>query len=166
MTPEFETLIYFIRAGENGPIKIGQSTKPMHRLEALMLWSPLPLTIVAVAPGMRNDEYRLHYRFRAHWLHHEWFSPCVEISAFIEDVAKSCSLPADGTPMDEVRAWRRQNFIRPHGRGTSRRLLDGLRAEGVDMACYAARRENLARMALVDAERKFQQAIRRAETCR
>lgn len=79
--------IYFMRpVGEAGPIKIGYSRLPDHRLKQYQQWSPQPLEIVARLPVYRPENR--HRRSRAHvqiiergfherylpWhLHHEWF---------------------------------------------------------------------------------------------
>ena len=67
--------IYFATAKDDaeGRIKIGCSYLPARRLEALSIWSPYPVTIIAVAPGDFTIERQLHDYFHADRLHREWF---------------------------------------------------------------------------------------------
>lgn len=84
--------VYFL-ASENGPIKIGYSSKLHARIRALKNSSPVPLTLLASVPGDRADEKRLHVKFWRHHLHGEWFDRCPEIEAEI------AALSASPTPL-------------------------------------------------------------------
>jgi hypothetical protein len=79
--------VYFIKPiGMDGPIKIGFSQNPKHRLEQLMVWSPFPLEIAAAMPGTWHDEQELHKRFASTRLHKEWFSASPELLEYIATV--------------------------------------------------------------------------------
>lgn len=80
--------VYFIRPiGLAGPVKIGCSKDPPHRLRAYQYWSPLPLEIVALVQDAGELEPRFHALFREHHSHHEWFHAAPEITATIEAIA-------------------------------------------------------------------------------
>lgn len=80
-------LIYFIRpVGAVGPIKIGCSRWPGHRLDIYRQWSPVPLEIIATMIGDHALERRLHAQFYEHQTHHEWFAATPELVATVEAV--------------------------------------------------------------------------------
>jgi hypothetical protein len=56
-------IVYFIQAGENGPVKIGYTYEPEKRLIAMR-----------VVPGNRYGERRLHQHFAHLRIRGEWFS--------------------------------------------------------------------------------------------
>lgn len=90
--------VYFIRpVGQDGPVKIGWSRLPEDRLRALMVWSPLPLEIVARIEGDRRTEGGFHALFRGQHSHGEWFHASDELTTVINQIAAgqfSCdSLP-------------------------------------------------------------------------
>jgi hypothetical protein len=78
-----EQFVYFV-GGENGPIKIGVTNRPQHRLRQMQCGSPTELKLLAVTDGGKRAEYLYHLRFRAHRLHGEWFNRAPEITAEIE----------------------------------------------------------------------------------
>ena len=49
-------MVYFIQAGENGPIKIGASAVPQIHLDRLQQGNHEVLNLVAEIPGERNLE--------------------------------------------------------------------------------------------------------------
>jgi hypothetical protein len=62
---------YIIRAGENGPVKIGRTMFPAERLAALQTGHYEELRIVREIAG--DAERELHERFRALRIRREWF---------------------------------------------------------------------------------------------
>jgi len=78
------TWLYFIQAGENGPIKIGVSEKPFVRLESLQTAHFEQLRLIGFAWAKLADERALHEHFAAHRIRGEWFTPAAEILAFAE----------------------------------------------------------------------------------
>ncbi len=78
-----QQITYFIGHVGHG-IKIGISNSPIERLSILRTGSPVPLRILACAPGGREQERQYHAIFAAHRLHGEWFSPEPEILAEID----------------------------------------------------------------------------------
>jgi hypothetical protein len=64
---------YFVRAGDDGPVKIGWSVHPKKRLAELQVGNPYPLEIVGMIPGNRGLEGDLHHIFAEWRLTGEWF---------------------------------------------------------------------------------------------
>lgn len=80
-------VVYFIQAGEGGPIKIGFCMKlegVRLRILDLQTGCPWPLVVCRImkAPERRQTEFALHRRFAKHRLAGEWFSPCDELVEF------------------------------------------------------------------------------------
>ena len=67
-------MIYFVSAGTNGAIKIGQADDPARRLAELQTGSSEPLFLLATLPGGRREEAALHTVFAAFQKRGEWFS--------------------------------------------------------------------------------------------
>lgn len=89
--------VYFITpVGADTPVRIGSTERPEKRVIELMNFSPVPLEIVASAPGSYIAEKLLHFRFSEHRLHGEWFRGVPEIWAFIARVR--AGLPEDELP--------------------------------------------------------------------
>lgn len=103
------TFIYFLRPVGGGPVKIGCSQEPRSRLRDYMKWSPVPLELVAAAPGSLATEGQLHRRFSASRLHHEWFASTDELDAFVTAVAATGHIEAP----TELRVIPR-HLCRPH----------------------------------------------------
>jgi hypothetical protein len=68
------TFVYFIQAGQDGPIKIGVAADPLLRLDDLQVGSPVALTLLAAIPGGAVHERQLHARFAEGRIRGEWFS--------------------------------------------------------------------------------------------
>jgi hypothetical protein len=67
-------IVYFIQAGENGPVKIGYTYEPEKRLIAMQGNHYEMLRILRVVPGNRYGERRLHQHFAHLRIRGEWFS--------------------------------------------------------------------------------------------
>lgn len=81
---EGKDYVYFI-GGDVGAIKIGRSRRPEERLASLQCGSPIPLRILAVAPGSPNLEWYYHtVQFHKFRLHGEWFERSPEVLAEID----------------------------------------------------------------------------------
>lgn len=65
--------IYFVQAGENGPVKIGYTHMPEKRLRCMQANHYETLRLIRVTPGNRYGERRLHLRFSHLWIRGEWF---------------------------------------------------------------------------------------------
>jgi hypothetical protein len=82
--PVFPPTVYFIQAGDTGPIKIGHTTTGVDsRLASLQTGSPVLLRCIATTSGSVRDEQSLHARFQAARLHGEWFAPSDALLAYI-----------------------------------------------------------------------------------
>ena len=66
--------VYFARAGQDGPVKIGRAADPEKRIRDLNVGAPVPLRLVRVIAGNSHEEAQLHRRYRAQRLHGEWFT--------------------------------------------------------------------------------------------
>lgn len=79
-----EQMVYFIRAGKDGPIKIGIARDPASRLATLQTGHHDTLEIVALTDGGSAQEAAYHAHFSDFRLRGEWFSPHPDILAEIE----------------------------------------------------------------------------------
>jgi len=73
------TCIYFCRAGECGPIKIGMSEDPTKRLHSLQTAQIMPLVLMGSIPGGRKEERHWHQRFAHLRIRGEWFHGVPEL---------------------------------------------------------------------------------------
>jgi len=79
--------VYFVRAGEDGPIKIGVSSDVDGRIKSLQTDAPAELHLLAVLDGAGRDvEQSLHVRFADGRLTGEWFQPTDELLATVKAV--------------------------------------------------------------------------------
>jgi hypothetical protein len=111
--------VYFLRAGNDGPIKIGfSSTSVERRIHGNQVGCPHKLIFLGVMAGGADLEQRLHRVFRVCALRGEWFNPHRRLLAFIARNARPVSRPVavkpDGlSPLAELAwsidsAWRRR----------------------------------------------------------
>lgn len=76
--------VYFVQAGEHGPIKIGWTRgDPAARIASLQTGNPFRLILLVAVPGSVEDEASLHLRFDRIRMTGEWFQPTSELVAFI-----------------------------------------------------------------------------------
>lgn len=66
--------VYLIRAGANGPVKIGYALDPRGRLTELQVAHYEPLSILRMWEGGEPEEAMLHLRFADLCIRGEWFS--------------------------------------------------------------------------------------------
>lgn len=67
-------LVYFIQAGEGGPVKIGFTRQPVsRRLIQLGTAAPFGLRLLLTIAGAPETERHLHRAYRDHHAHREWF---------------------------------------------------------------------------------------------
>jgi hypothetical protein len=77
------TVVYFVRAGDNGPIKIGQAANLKNRLADLQQAHWEKLVVLASSGSLRERE--VHAKFRHLRIRGEWFQPADELVSFIAD---------------------------------------------------------------------------------
>lgn len=79
-------MIYFAQDGENGPIKIGYTGQPRHRLWCLKRDYP-EMRVLAAMDGGFDVEQELHRKFvhlrRGNSTKNEWFNPAEDLLEFI-----------------------------------------------------------------------------------
>jgi len=80
------TWVYFIQAGDDGPIKIGITKNVESRRAGLQPGSPIVLSLLCAIPGTRANERMLHKHFADDRLHGEWFNPHPELLEYIDDL--------------------------------------------------------------------------------
>lgn len=73
--------VYFAQAGDNGPIKIGQTRDVHTRIRALRAMHYEEVRLIGVIPETFIPEGRLHIEFDKHRIRGEWFRPDPEILA-------------------------------------------------------------------------------------
>jgi hypothetical protein len=110
--------VYFVQPIGGGPIKIGCSPTPRGRLTQLMQWSPVPLCILATAPGGFVAEAHIHHRFAADRVRGEWFKPSPNLLDYIRRVATVGRI--EGAPPEvPIHGW----MTAPKGRRRLAKLL-------------------------------------------
>jgi hypothetical protein len=118
--------VYFIQAGEHGPVKIGLSNKPQRRIGQLQTGNPDELILRHVVPGTRDLEGRLHHRFRPALIRGEWFGReyLPVILAFGGGLAEQMVRAYDGSGSAPVVAG--THVLGPRDlRAVRRRVLEG-----------------------------------------
>lgn len=78
-------LLYAIQSTHGGPIKIGWTASAdtlTVRLRTLQIGNPQPLAVIWTQQGSRQDEQRLHWKYRQRRLSGEWFSAVGEIADY------------------------------------------------------------------------------------
>lgn len=105
-------MIYFIQAGDDGPIKIGYAARSVERrIAVLQAGNHRTLHIRRVVEGNRLTETWLHRHFAAHRIDREWFRPCDTMLTI--DPPSAAELPPAGprSPLPEIVA----RFAARHG---------------------------------------------------
>lgn len=83
-------MIYFIQAGRNGPVKIGDSELVYDRLAQLQTANPYKLNILFVYNGRQYGEFELHDLFKHENIRGEWFRPARDIIGFNKKYPDDC----------------------------------------------------------------------------
>jgi len=74
---------YIIRAGENGPVKIGKAGSVQDRLAELQSGNHERLSVLRVVDARFDTERAFHVRFKDYHIHGEWFRFCDEMLTFV-----------------------------------------------------------------------------------
>lgn len=88
-----ERRTYFIRVGDDGPIKIGRASDVRARLAKLQCSSPKRLILMGSAAG-GHREREFHVRFKELKVSGEWFRPDASLLAAIEECLREDSREA------------------------------------------------------------------------
>lgn len=75
--------IYFVKARQDGPIKIGWTVDPQKRLAQLQTGSHVRLFILGTIEGSSAGESTLQKRWAQYRIRGEWFEPVPEIIEFV-----------------------------------------------------------------------------------
>jgi len=94
--------VYFIQAGEDGPIKIGHTSNVPSRLKSLQTGHAAKLKVLGQCEGDKKLEKSLHHKFAEHRLTGEWFNPVQEILA---EIAERCA------PVPSQESTARENLL-------------------------------------------------------
>lgn len=90
-----DCLIYFVQAGNGGPIKIGRTSLVVrYRVRELQIGCPYELLLLATMPGGLAKERALHARFRGDRLRGEWFRPSPELLGLIATLPQGSGVAA------------------------------------------------------------------------
>lgn len=71
--------VYFIQAGENGPVKIGFTESLVKRFDKMRVDCPMPLRVLHWVAGNKATEAAFHARWDEARVRGEWFKPLREI---------------------------------------------------------------------------------------
>lgn len=77
-------MLYFIQAGDDGPIKIGHASSPRERIWDLQSGNHLQLRLLLELPGTVAAERAAHEAFSGLRIRGEWFRADRQLLAFIE----------------------------------------------------------------------------------
>lgn len=85
-------MIYFVQAGKNGPIKIGQTSNGVEdRIAQLQSGCPYELKLLWLYTGDDFTESEIHGRFRQEKIRGEWFRPSQKLLRFIREECENCT---------------------------------------------------------------------------
>ncbi len=86
-------VVYFVRAGADGLIKIGKTKDLASRLRGLQRMSGVALHLLATLDGGMAKEAEMHRRFAHLRAHGEWFRPGPELLQFLSSVGEATPAP-------------------------------------------------------------------------
>lgn len=99
--------VYFIQAGEGGPIKIGVASKWETRFSKLRADNHEEVRLVGFLDGDKQIEAGLHDRFAPDHIRGEWFRPSPALLAYIAENAKK----PDRVPTEKRLTWRHKPIV-------------------------------------------------------
>jgi hypothetical protein len=89
---ERQGVVYFIQAGEDGPIKIGWSSDVEKRIAQLQTANAHKLILLGTIPGSLQDESAIHAMFDHLRLEAEWFRDSPEIRLYVAEKGGGSSI--------------------------------------------------------------------------
>lgn len=78
-----EAFVYVVQIGEDGPIKIGFTTKIKRRIAAIRAGIPSRVFVRMIGPGTDRLEKMFHEMLEPHRLKGEWFVPTKEVMSLL-----------------------------------------------------------------------------------
>lgn len=96
--------VYFIRAGENGPVKIGYAADVASRMAFMQSGNHTRLVLLREIEGDTRTERALHKRFVEYKIDREWFNFCPDmLTVDAESLAKNeCVASPHARAVDEL----------------------------------------------------------------
>lgn len=95
--------VYFIQAGEGGPVKIGFTDHIGRRISKMQSDNHERLRVIALYEGDQGAEVRIHEQLAAFRLRGEWFSPVENVLSYGCDL-RPLAFPA---PAVDMPVWRK-----------------------------------------------------------
>lgn len=93
-------IVYFIQAGEHGPVKIGRTSyEPASRLSSLQTGNAIKLTIIGTCD--ESEEYSekdLHRLLSMDRIRGEWFFATDQLYDYVRMLCDDCALPPIDAP--------------------------------------------------------------------
>jgi hypothetical protein len=83
---EGDPLVYFIQAGNSGPIKIGRTKNAQQRKHHLQLATHHDLTLLAAFKAPFWAEGQLHHFYTQERIRGEWYRPSPRLLRYIEEL--------------------------------------------------------------------------------
>lgn len=107
------SFVYFIQAGDNGPVKIGRAKDPVRRLAQIQTGSHDELHLRAIVPGASREERKMHHRFAEARIRGEWFGRIYLplILTYADGMAMAAHLSHDGSSRPPAIDYNAQGFI-------------------------------------------------------
>lgn len=104
--------VYLIRAGENGPVKIGHAENPWARLSNAQTDCPIPLSLIAVLDGKAEEEAALHAQFSHLRIRGEWFRWSDDFFRICQDnPPERAARRRRGKPRTKLEHWIEKNGL-------------------------------------------------------
>jgi Meiotically up-regulated gene 113 len=104
--------IYFVRYGEEGPIKIGRADDPKRRVASLEVSTPMKLILLGamLSEQAQMEEEALHRRLHKHRIRGEWFDAKAVLAEM--ELLESRLVPAEQTGCQYLdNPWSRSEII-------------------------------------------------------
>ncbi|MGV0964218.1 MAG: GIY-YIG nuclease family protein [Polynucleobacter sp.] len=86
------SVVYFMQAGPNGPVKIGHSRSLVTRLDAIRRHNAAEVVLLGAYSGGLREEQDAHRQLAAYRIRGEWFHPT---PAVLDFMAARCVQRAD-----------------------------------------------------------------------
>lgn len=125
------SVIYFMRAGTTGSIKIGWTADLPRRVQNLQGATDQALEVLATFPGDAELEAHFHDRFAEHRVSGEWFKPADELLTLIESIrAGGYVAPVGYAPAARLPAAFNERAATEAVRAEARKLVRILAGDG------------------------------------